>query len=50
MAGNRFDALVIFGATGDVAKLDTLPELVGLVERECSTNPPPTWTQTPARR
>jgi glucose-6-phosphate 1-dehydrogenase len=27
------DALVIFGATGDLAKLDTFPALVGLVER-----------------
>ena len=27
------DALVIFGATGDLAKKDTFPALVGLVER-----------------
>ena len=27
------DALVIFGATGDLAKLETFPALVGLVER-----------------
>ena len=27
------DALVIFGATGDLAKMDTFPALVGLVER-----------------
>ena len=33
MAGNRADALVIFGATGDLAKLETFPALVGLVER-----------------
>ena len=33
MAGNRVDALVIFGATGDLAKLETFPALVGLVER-----------------
>jgi glucose-6-phosphate 1-dehydrogenase len=33
MAGNRCDALVIFGATGDLAKLETFPALVGLVER-----------------
>ena len=30
---NRADALVIFGATGDLAKLETFPALVGLVER-----------------
>src|SRR5262249_18059438 len=29
----RADALVIFGATGDLAKLETFPALVGLVER-----------------
>ena len=33
MAENRVDALVIFGATGDLAKLETFPALVGLVER-----------------
>jgi len=33
MAGKRCDALVIFGATGDLAKLETFPALVGLVER-----------------
>jgi glucose-6-phosphate 1-dehydrogenase len=33
MTGNRADALVIFGATGDLAKLETFPALVGLVER-----------------
>jgi glucose-6-phosphate 1-dehydrogenase len=33
MAGNRADALAIFGATGDLAKLETFPALVGLVER-----------------
>ncbi len=33
MAGNRVDALVIFGATGDLAKLETFPALVGLVGR-----------------
>jgi hypothetical protein len=27
------DALVIFGATGDLAKLETFPALVGLVKR-----------------
>jgi len=30
---NQVDALVIFGATGDLAKLETFPALVGLVER-----------------
>ena len=29
----RADALVIFGATGDLAKLETFPALVGLVDR-----------------
>ena len=33
MAVNGVDALVIFGATGDLAKLETFPALVGLVER-----------------
>jgi glucose-6-phosphate 1-dehydrogenase len=33
MAADRADALVIFGATGDLAKLETFPALVGLVER-----------------
>ncbi len=32
-ASDRADALVIFGATGDLAKLETFPALVGLVER-----------------
>src|SRR5215471_13368048 len=31
---DRCDALVIFGATGDLAKLETFPALVGLVERD----------------
>jgi glucose-6-phosphate 1-dehydrogenase len=31
--GENADALVIFGATGDLAKLDTFPALVALVER-----------------
>src|ERR1700741_4879163 len=31
---DRGDALVIFGATGDLAKLETFPALVGLVERD----------------
>src|ERR1700751_5865357 len=30
---DSIDALVIFGATGDLAKLATFPALVGLVER-----------------
>ena len=30
---NDIDALVIFGATGDLAKIETFPALVGLVER-----------------
>jgi glucose-6-phosphate 1-dehydrogenase len=33
MATERVDALVIFGATGDLAKLETFPALVGLVDR-----------------
>jgi glucose-6-phosphate 1-dehydrogenase len=33
MATDRIDALVIFGATGDLAKLETFPALVGLVAR-----------------
>src|SRR3954451_6162291 len=33
MATESVDALVIFGATGDLAKLETFPALVGLVER-----------------
>src|SRR3954454_22139319 len=33
MVENRVDALVIFGATGDLAKLETFPALVGLVDR-----------------
>ena len=33
MTADRVDALVIFGATGDLAKLETFPALVGLVDR-----------------
>jgi glucose-6-phosphate 1-dehydrogenase len=33
MTAKSVDALVIFGATGDLAKLETFPALVGLVER-----------------
>src|ERR1700757_4819400 len=33
MSADKADALVIFGATGDLAKLETFPALVGLVER-----------------
>ena len=31
---DKVDALVIFGATGDLAKIETFPALVGLVERD----------------
>ena len=30
---DKLDVLVIFGATGDLAKLETFPALVGLVKR-----------------
>jgi len=33
MPADKVDALVIFGATGDLAKLETFPALVGLVDR-----------------
>lgn len=33
MSADQVNALVIFGATGDLAKLETFPALVGLVER-----------------
>ena len=33
MTTNEVDALVIFGATGDLAKIETFPALVGLVQR-----------------
>ena len=33
MVTDRVDVLVVFGATGDLAKLETFPALVGLVER-----------------
>jgi glucose-6-phosphate 1-dehydrogenase len=33
MADEHVDALVIFGATGDLAKIETFPALVGLVDR-----------------
>src|SRR5438270_13971271 len=33
MATASMSALVIFGATGDLAKLETFPALVGLVDR-----------------
>ena len=33
MAADQVGALVIFGATGDLAKLETFPALVGLVQR-----------------
>ena len=34
MASGELGALVIFGATGDLAKLETFPALVGLVARD----------------
>ncbi|GAA1630743.1 glucose-6-phosphate dehydrogenase [Georgenia ruanii] len=34
MASDQLGALVIFGATGDLAKLETFPALVGLVARD----------------
>ena len=33
IATNDMDALVIFGASGDLAKIETFPALVGLVQR-----------------
>src|SRR4029077_13440272 len=36
---DRMDGLVIFGATGDLAKLETFPALVGLVDRGVLTVP-----------
>ena len=36
---DQVDALVLFGATGDLAKLETFPALVGLVERGVLTVP-----------
>jgi len=39
MGADTVDALVIFGATGDLAKLETFPALVGLVERGVLTVP-----------
>ena len=30
---DKVDSLVIFGATGDLAKIETFPALVGLVKR-----------------
>jgi Glucose-6-phosphate dehydrogenase, NAD binding domain len=33
MTSDKVGALVIFGATGDLAKLETFPALVGLVDR-----------------
>src|SRR6266851_4500761 len=41
MTTNRVDALVIFGATGDLAKIETFPALVGLVQRGVLEVPPP---------
>jgi glucose-6-phosphate 1-dehydrogenase len=39
MATDHVGALVIFGATGDLAKLETFPALVGLVDRGVLTVP-----------
>ncbi|MEN3265591.1 hypothetical protein [Pseudonocardia sp.] len=39
MAADPVGALVIFGATGDLAKLETFPALVGLVDRGVLTVP-----------
>ncbi len=39
MATDSVDALVIFGATGDLAKIETFPALVGLVDRGVLTVP-----------
>ena len=39
MPAQQVDALVIFGATGDLAKLETFPALVGLVSRGVLTVP-----------
>src|SRR3954451_25122777 len=39
MNSGQMSALVIFGATGDLAKLETFPALVGLVERGVLTVP-----------
>jgi glucose-6-phosphate 1-dehydrogenase len=39
MATDKVDALVIFGATGDLAKLETFPALVGRWNAACSTCP-----------
>ena len=37
---DKADALVIFGATGDLAKIETFPALVGLVKRGVLDVPP----------
>ena len=42
MTTQRVDSLVIFGATGDLAKLETFPALVGLVDRGV-LDVPVTW-------
>jgi glucose-6-phosphate 1-dehydrogenase len=39
MAAAGVDALVIFGTTGDLAKLETFPGLVGLVQRDAWHDP-----------
>ena len=54
---DQVDALVIFGATGDLAKLETFPALVGLVAKHFGADTaaerlqivltPPTWNVRP---
>jgi glucose-6-phosphate 1-dehydrogenase len=39
MAADKADALVIFGATGELARLETFPALAGLAERGALTGP-----------
>jgi glucose-6-phosphate 1-dehydrogenase len=39
MSADKVDALVVFGATGDLAKLEIFPALVGLVDRRVLTVP-----------
>jgi glucose-6-phosphate 1-dehydrogenase len=36
---DRVDPLIVFAATGDLAKLETFPALVGLVERRGNPTP-----------
>jgi glucose-6-phosphate 1-dehydrogenase len=46
MAANQIDALVIFGATGDLAKLETFPPWSGWLSVACC----PTGTPGTTRR